>query len=147
MTVTWTTTLTARVNGITRNNHALMSPVITEDMLVSCNDLIPLEIIPRNFPNVRTQNRRSIKGFKDILIGEFPGVLGDELNPEPMRTEKPMNITLLPGAKPKKALSARRVPLIYEKEVNKTLKELVERGVITPVNEASDWCSQAFVHP
>ena len=78
-------TLTAGANGVTRWIHALVSPAITEDMLVSCNDLINLEIIPRNFPNVRIQNCRSIKEFKDILIGEFPGVLSNELNPEPMK--------------------------------------------------------------
>ena len=71
-----------------------------EDMLVSCNDLIRLEIIP-------------------------------------------MRITLLPGATPKKVLSARRVPLRNEKEANRTIEELVERGVITPVNETSDWCRPA----
>ena len=84
MPVTGATTLTAKANGITRKIHALVSPVITEDMLVSCNDLIRLEIIPRNFPNVRVLNCRGIKEFKDFLIGEFPGVLSDELNPEPM---------------------------------------------------------------
>ena len=35
----------------------------------------------------------------------------------------------------------------YEKEANRTIKELVERGVITPVNETSDWFSPAFFIP
>ena len=111
MPVTGTTSLTAGVNGTSYRIHALVSPAITEDMLVSYNNLIGLEIIPRDFPNLRIQNCRSIKEFTDILIGEFPGLLSDELNPEPMKTEKPMHITLMPGAAPKKVLSARRVPL------------------------------------
>ena len=74
-------------------------------------------------------------------------MLSDELNPEPMKTDKPMHITLLPEATPKKVFSTRRVPLQYEKEANKTIKELVERGVITAVNETSDWCSPAFFVP
>ena len=78
MPVTGTTTLTAKANGITRKIHALVSPVITEDMLVSCNDLIRLEIIPRNFLNARVQNCRSIKEFKAVPIGEFPSVLSDK---------------------------------------------------------------------
>ena len=125
MPVTGTTTLTAEANGITRKIHALVSPVITEEMLVSCNDLIHLEKIPRNFPNVRIQNCRSIKEFKDILIGEFPSVLSDEPNPDPMKIEKPMHIALLPGATPKKVLSARCVPLRYEKESSKTINCLL----------------------
>ena len=58
-----------------------------------------------------------------------------------------MHITLMPGAIPKKVLCARRVPLRYEKEANKTIKELVDRGVITPVNGTLDWCSPAFFVP
>ena len=65
MTVTGTTALTAKANGITRLIHILMSAAITEDMLVSCNNLIRLEIIPRHFFNVRVQNCRSIKEFKE----------------------------------------------------------------------------------
>ena len=127
MPVTETTILTAGANGINHKIHTLVSPAITEDMLVSCNDLINLEIIPRDFPNVRIQNCWSIKEFEDILIGVFLGVLSDELNPEPMKTDKPMHITLLPGATPKAVLSVRRALLRYEKEANKTMKELVER--------------------
>ena len=130
--------MTSKVNGITRNIHALVSPANPEDMLVSCNDLIRLEIIPRHFPNVRIQNCPSIKEFKDILISQFPGVLSDKLNPKPMETDKPMHIILLPGATPRKVLCARRVPLRYEKEAIRTIKELVKRGVITPVNETSN---------
>ena len=74
-------------------------------------------------------------------------MLSNELNPEPMKTDKPMHITLLPGARPKKVLSARRVSLRYKKEARKTIDELVERGVITPANETSDWCSLAFFVP
>ena len=74
-------------------------------------------------------------------------MLSDELNREPMKTDKPMHITLLPGATPKKVWSARQVPLGYEKEANKTIKELVEREVFTPVNETLDWCSPAFFVP
>ena len=103
MPVTGTTSLTARANGTSYRIHALVSPAITEDMLVSCNDLIGLEIIPRGFPNVRIQNCRNIKQFKDILIGEFPTVLSDDLNPEPMKTDIPLHITLLPGLHPRRS--------------------------------------------
>ena len=63
MPVTGTTRLTEGANRITHKIQALVLPAITEDMLVSCKDLINLEIIPRNFPNVRIQNCRSIKKF------------------------------------------------------------------------------------
>ena len=50
MPVTGTTSLIVEANGVTYRIHALILPAITEDMLVSGNDLIKLEIIPRNFP-------------------------------------------------------------------------------------------------
>ena len=88
MPVMGTTTLTAGVNEVTRKIHTLVLPAITEDMLVSCNNLINLEITPRNFPNVRIQNCKSIKELKHILIAEFPGILSNELNPEPMKASR-----------------------------------------------------------
>ena len=86
-----TTTLTTGTNGVTSTIHALVLPAIMENMLVSCNNLINLQVIPRDFLNIRIQSCRSIREFKDILIGKFPGVLSNELNPEPMKTEKRMH--------------------------------------------------------
>ena len=57
-----------------------------------------------------------------------------------MRTEKPMHIHLMEGATPKKVTSARRVPLRYEKEAEKTVDELVKKGVIIPANETTGPC-------
>ena len=69
MPVAGTASLYAGANRTSYRIRALVSPAITEDMLVSCNDLIGLENIPRDFPNVTIQNCRSIKAFKVILIG------------------------------------------------------------------------------
>ena len=49
MPVTGTTTLTAGANGVTRKIHTPVSPAITEDMVMRCNDLINLEKIPREY--------------------------------------------------------------------------------------------------
>ena len=51
------------------------------------------------------------------------------------------------GATPNKFTSARRVPLRYEKEAEKTVNELVKKGVIIPANKTTDWCSPAFFVP
>ena len=64
-----------------------------------------------------------------------------------MKTDKPMHIHLMEGAVPRKVTSARRVPLRYEKEAEKTVDELVKKGVIVPANETPDWCSPAFFVP
>ena len=51
------------------------------------------------------------------------------------------------GAVPRKVTSARRVPLRYEKEAEKTVYKLVKKGVIVPANKTTDWCSPAFFVP
>ena len=84
---------------------------------------------------------------REKLIRDYPDVLSDKLSPQPMKTEKPMHIHLKEGAIPRKVTSARRVPLRYEKEAEKTVNELVKKGVIVPANETTDWCSPAFFVP
>ena len=43
--------------------------------------------------------------------------------------------------------TARRVPKHYKPESKKTITELIERKVITPVDEPTTWCSPAFFVP
>ena len=55
-----------------------------------------------------------------------------------------MHIHIKEGATPRNVTTARRVPLRYESEAEKTVQELIEKGVIVPANETTDWCSPAF---
>ena len=64
-----------------------------------------------------------------------------------MKTDAPMHIHIKEGATPRKVTTARRVPLRYESEAEKTVQELIEKGVIIPANETTDWCSPAFFVP
>ena len=117
-------------------------------MLLSCTDLIRLRAIPKGFPNAVVEEcRAASEDWRKILMAEYSDVLSDELNPQPMKTESPMRISLKKGAIPRKITSARRVPLRYEKEAAKTVTELIKKGVITPVSETKDWCSPAFFVP
>ena len=111
--------------------------------MVNCQDLMSLRTLPQGFPNVTVHECRLTQDYKEVLIKEFPNTLSDELNPEPMKTEKPMHITIKPGATSIKVTAARRVPLRYEEEATKTIDELIKQGVITPTNETTDWCSPA----
>ena len=58
-----------------------------------------------------------------------------------------MSISLQENATPTCVTTARRVPKHYEPESKKTVTELIDKGVITPVNEATAWCSPAFFVP
>ena len=141
--------ITVEANGISSEIHALVSDAIQDEMLLSYTDLILLKIIPGGFPNTIIESCREITtcSEREKLIRDFPDVLSDELSPQPMKTEKPMHIHLKEGAVPRKVTSARRVPLRYEKEAERTVDELVKKGVIVPANETTDWCSPAFFVP
>ena len=39
------------------------------------------------------------------------------------------------------------MPLRYETEANKTIQDLINKKVIVPVSETTDWCSPAFFVP
>ena len=80
-------------------------------------------------------------------MSEYEDVLSDELNPVPMQTGTDMHINLIDNIKPFKTLLARRVPLRYEAEANKTIQDLIDKKVIVPVSETTDWCSSAFFVP
>ena len=103
----------------------------------------------RDSPNTIVETCREITMNSECekLIKDYPDVLSDELSPRPMKTDKPMRIHLKDGAVPRKVTSARRVPLCYEKEAEKTVQELVKKGVIVPANHTTDWCSPAFFVP
>ena len=55
-----------------------------------------------------------------------------------------MHIHLMESAVPRKFTSAHRVPLRYKEEAEKTVNELVKKGVIVPANETTDCFSPAF---
>ena len=63
-----------------------------------------------------------------------------------MKTDAPTHIHIKEGATPRIVTTARRIPLRYECKAE-TVQELIEKGVIVPANETTDWCSPAFFVP
>ena len=59
----------------------------------------------------------------------------------------PMTISLQEDAILTCVTTARRLPKHYEPESKKTIAELIDRKVITPVDEPTTWCSPAFFMP
>ena len=141
--------ISVEANSISTDINALVSDAIQDEMLLSYTDLIALKIIPGGFPNTVFESCREITTSSECekLIKDYPDILSDELSPRPMKTDKPMRIHLKEGAVPRKVTSACRVPLHYKKEAEKTVNELVKKGVIVPANETTDWCSPAFFVP
>ena len=81
MAVNGHTKVMAEANGITANMDILISGDIQENMLVSCDDLIKLQVIPEGFPKVLIKKCRAISNYKSILIEEYPNVLSKVISP------------------------------------------------------------------
>ena len=113
-----------------------MSSELKENMLISCDDLRKLRVIPADFPNavLAVQQSNKLSHLKAKLMQRFDS--SDDLNPEPMRCP-PMSIALQEHATPTCVTMARHVPKHYEPESKRTVTELIDKGVITPVNKAT----------
>ena len=156
-------TVTTAIEPVTATIHAIVSEDIHDDCLISRADLELLERIPQGFPNARvprlrpifratkpqqakkTNTCRSVQdNTVDKIYQDYKDIMSDELNPVPMQTGRKMHINMIDNPRPFKTLIARRVPLRFETEANKTIDDLIAKGVITPVTETTDWCSPAF---
>ena len=131
--------------------YCLVSEDLVDDMLVSRSDLVSLKRLHDGFPNTKVAGTQEVvaraveRDIAQELLQEFTDVFSDELDPTPMQTGKPMHISLInTSEKPFKTLAARRVPLRFEEEANKTIADLIQKGVIVPVTDTTDWCSPAF---
>ena len=85
MHVAGTSTLTAQANGVKCSITAIVSKDLQEDLLISCNDLKTLKVIPRGFPTAicNTVDHRNVQ---EELINAYTDTISDELNPVPMQT-------------------------------------------------------------
>ncbi|KAK3745274.1 hypothetical protein QZH41_003738 [Actinostola sp. cb2023] len=67
--------------------------------------------------------------FDDDMVGLFPGKVS-------LKIDKDVKLVQCPP---------RRVPVSLKPKVEQELSDLVNRGVITPVTEPTEWCSQMSV--
>ena len=65
-------------------------------VLISCDDLRKLRVIPADFPNVvlAVQQPNRLTHLKSKLMQKFDKTLSDDLNTEPMRCT-PMSLSLI----------------------------------------------------
>ena len=136
--------------NLTAKTDNAVSDVVAEDMLISWQDLIRLEVISPNFPHVPPKAKARNISCDDLVkqvIEEFTDVISDTLPSKPITTGDPMRIHLLQQAIPKKVTTARRIPKRYKKVANEEVKKFVRDGIIKRVEETTDWCCPAFFVP
>ena len=138
----------------------LVSSDLQEDFLVSYGDLLRLGVIPESFPESTcysdyvnaVQEQNGLKEELDLpaLVSEYGDVF-NESSVTPMNCT-PMKIHLRrsdPDYRPVRVTTARKVPLHFQAEAEKTLQWFIDSGVIerVPTTEQVEWCSPGFFVP
>ena len=85
MAVEGTATVNICANNLMRSINAVISSDLRDDLLVGCEDLRQLHIIPANFPH-QTVRSVAVESMKQRLLERLPETLSDSLSPVPMHT-------------------------------------------------------------
>ena len=130
------------------------------EMLICCDDLIRLGILPDSFPQPLTCNyapqsqnfqacnsELSIKQRLDSVFKEFDQVFSEQITDflKPMEGP-PMTIHLKKDSdvRPIRVLTARRVPIHLVKAAEKEVASLLQQGILRKITKPTTWCSPAM---
>lgn len=124
--------------------------------LLSRSTLKELGILPQQWPRkcasvgqVSTRNishsTNANEDAKQKLLCEFSDVFNSTRLP-PMHSE-PMMIRLKADARPFRVNAPRSIPHAYRDQVKQQIDEMVEKSIIEPVTEPSEWCHPIVVVP
>ena len=85
------------------------------------------------------------KGIIETLVNEFPDVIKDTMNEKPMKGP-PMELEFdsTMTVRPKRFSYVKHTPLHLKSAANDVIQELLDKNIIVPVTEPTDWCSPAF---
>ena len=152
-------TLTCPGKNISFETTVIFSDNLIHDCLLGVNDVQRLQFLDKSWPkplqvstvNSITPPRSSINkpitsaiDTRNVLIAHFR----DTLNDKPM-TGPPMDITFDPMVTPipKRFNYVKQTPLHMKKAAQDVIDELIDKRIIVPVKEPTDWCAPAFFVP
>ena len=132
--------------------EAIVTSDIKDDILISCQDLIRMNVIPKTFMQLqhcracKTSNDSELDHSLQSLIQDYNDVFEPaEQGLKPMKGP-PMHIHLKKDAaiKPIKILTSRRTPIHLEEAAEKEINSLVDQGILKKVDHPTSWCSPAM---
>ncbi|KAG1673335.1 Transposon Ty3-G Gag-Pol polyprotein [Nymphon striatum] len=133
------------------NNHtinAIVSSEIYDEMLISWHNLRSLKIITNDFPcivrsHTTSHSNLTINDVITNLRNEYSDILNNSLEPNTFMKGPPMVIHLRTdiSIKPKHHLTARKVPLHFQKGADDCIKKLLRLQIIERVDTPTDWVS------
>ena len=116
--------MTLCANGLFCSVEAVISSDLHYNLLVGCEDLRRLKIIPANFPHQTVRSVSSFASMKQKLLEKYPDTLSDSLSSIPMKTpDGHMHINMDKDATPHHQVVARRIPLRYKPQTNSVLQD------------------------
>ena len=129
MQVEGTVTVTLCANNLFCSVEAVISSDLHDDLLIGCEDLRRLKIIPANFPHQIVRAVSSFASMKQKLLEKYPDALSDSLSPVPMQTaDGYMHINMDKDATPHQEVVARRISLRYKPQTDSVVQDLIDKN-------------------
>ena len=129
------------------HTNAVITPAISNEIIIVRDDLKNFGLIPRQFPNpVFFVAENKYSGVRDSLIENNQDILTDDLPQGSMETGCiSMKIHLTPGERtPFRFSTARQIPLHWREKAECIIKKLLEGGVIMRQDKPTEWCAPGF---
>ena len=151
------TPLKLQFEGINTPVLALVSSDLKRELLIAEKDLKAMRILHDRFPCVlphvdervrlvRPTAERGLSALKETLAKDFAEVFSEQLPEQPMNGE-PMEIFLKEGATPTRCLTARSIPIHWQKPADEAIKRLLNSGILMRESEPTAWISPGFFVP
>ena len=125
------------------HTSSVISPVISNELLIGYGDLKRLKVLPQTFPiNLCSAESTDFTEIKNKFMLDYSTVLSDDL-PEASVSGDKMHIHLVSDAdiRPIRITTARQVPLHWRDKAERAIHKLTSSGVLVEVNEPCNWCS------
>jgi hypothetical protein len=131
--------------------NAIVSPDLSNDVLVSWHDLVALGVLHPEFPGAPAQTRHvTATEITDRILSQFSETFSDSLEKaHGSLAGPPMHIELQPelAKNPLRVKTVRKTPIHIQAAADKLVEELLQAGIIVPVKEPTDWISPAHFVP
>ena len=128
---------------------ALVTPSMKNEFLLSMRDLKNMHILPKAFPDIvvnKITSEDQLRLMKEAIVKDYEKILQDRLSVEPMAGE-PMTIHLEEGAVPHQCLTARSIPLHWERPAGEAVQKLMDSRVLIQEHGPTDWIAPGFFVP
>ena len=144
-----------KVNGKKTIVTAVITPDISEDVIIGWKDLINLGVIDNRFPhriNVIQSGSQDnacmpmnqLVQMRDDILNTHSSVFKDSLEHEVMQGS-PMHIHLdAEKATPFRVLKSRPIPLNWQALADKEIERMLRGNILAKVEEPTDWLSPSF---